>query len=314
MLTVNCLLPIENLHQPKRGIHQSKRGVHKIVPKKSVQSKELAKMISKKTIMNIFKKNMAPITEAAWKEITEQTSRILNIYLTARKFVDIEGPAGLEQGGVSTGRLILPKNNSQDGVNFGIREVVPFVEIRKPFELEIWELDNLSRGAKDVNLKSLENAAKEIALIEDKAIYTGFEEANIKGLEKSASRKKIAFPNDPNDFLKRIGAEVIELQKDGVEGPYTLVLNDKKWQELINLAKGYPILKQLEDIIKGRIIINHSIEHSYLVAERGGDFELSLGQDISIGYDSHTNENVKLYFTESFTFRVLSPEAVRVFY
>ncbi len=134
--------------------------------------------------MNILKKSIAPITEAAWKEITEQASAIFKIHLTARKFVDIEGPTGLEQGGVSTGRLITPKKQSKEGINYGLREIMPFIEIRKPFELEIWELDNLSRGAKDIDLEPLENAAKEIALFEDTAIYKGFEEGRIKGLEK----------------------------------------------------------------------------------------------------------------------------------
>jgi uncharacterized linocin/CFP29 family protein len=42
---------------------------------------------------------------------------------------------------------------------------------------------------------------------------------------------------------------------------------------------------------------------------RGGDFELSVGQDFSIGYLDHTATTVSLYLQESMTFRVLSPEA-----
>ncbi|MEX0982798.1 MAG: family 1 encapsulin nanocompartment shell protein [Bacteroidales bacterium] len=49
-----------------------------------------------------------------------------------------------------------------------------------------------------------------------------------------------------------------------------------------------------------------------LVSERGGDFELSIGQDISIGYDGHDSDKVKLYFTESFMFRIIGPEAFTV--
>ena len=111
--------------------------------------------------MNILKKSIAPITDKAWNEITDRTRQILRTYLTARKFVDIEGPTGLEQGGISTGRLIVPENQPADGVNYGIREMLPFVEIRKPFELDLWELDNIERGAKDVDLTPLEEAAKE---------------------------------------------------------------------------------------------------------------------------------------------------------
>jgi uncharacterized linocin/CFP29 family protein len=33
-------------------------------------------------------------------------------------------------------------------------------------------------------------------------------------------------------------------------------------------------------------------------------------QDISIGYESHDSKTVRLYFSESFAFRVPGPEAV----
>ena len=46
------------------------------------------------------------------------------------------------------------------------------------------------------------------------------------------------------------------------------------------------------------------------MSTRGGDLELILGQDLAIGYEAHTQDKVKLYFTESFTFRILEPAAV----
>jgi len=46
-----------------------------------------------------------------------------------------------------------------------------------------------------------------------------------------------------------------------------------------------------------------------VLSMRGDDFELVVGQDLSIGYLSHSATTVKLYLQESFTFRVLSPEA-----
>jgi uncharacterized linocin/CFP29 family protein len=47
-----------------------------------------------------------------------------------------------------------------------------------------------------------------------------------------------------------------------------------------------------------------------MVTRRGGDLQLILGQDLAIGYESHNQTKAKLYFTESFTFRVLEPAAV----
>ena len=262
--------------------------------------------------MNILKKTLAPITDEGWKELTEQMRKLLNTHLTGREFVDIDGPNGLDFGGIATGRLITPDKNKKDGVNFGIREYLPLTEVRKPFELDLWELDDVERGAKDVDLEPLEEAVKQIALFEENAIYKGFKEGQIRGLEESAEHSTIMIPDDPNDFLNIISAQVVSLQKDGVKGPYSLVITNDMWQKLVTLSKGYPVIKHLEDILGGQVIVNNFNENSYLVSEQGEDYELILGQDISIGYDGHTTEKVKLYLTESFTFRVLSPEAVRI--
>ena len=263
--------------------------------------------------MNILKKSIAPITDKAWEEISERTKQILGTYLTARQFVDIDGPNGLEQGGVSTGRLITPENQSENGINYGIREILPFVEIRKPFELDLWELDNVERGAKDVDLSPLEEAVKEVAFFEEKVIYEGFEPIKIKGLAESTENAKVEIPKNTNEFLKEVGKQVINLEKNAVEGPYDLVINASEWLELVKLSEGYPIQMQLQEIIGGKLILNHTNKDSFLVSERGGDYELVQGQDITLGYDSHDTHKVKLYLTASFTFRVLGPEAVVVF-
>jgi uncharacterized linocin/CFP29 family protein len=263
--------------------------------------------------MNILKKTIAPITEKGWKEIIDQTGKIFRIYLSAREFIDIDGPNGLEQGGISTGRLIIQEKNNGSGLNYGIREVLPLIEVRRPFTLDILELDNFNRGAKKVDLSALEEAAKEIALFEEKAVYSGFTEGQINGLENSFTGTRNVAPEDHDGFLRMLADQVTGFRKDGVDGPYTLVLNGRKWQDLVNLSKGYPVMKQIEQIIKGQILVSYAADNSiFLVSERGGDFELTLGQDISIGYEEHNSEAVKLYFTESFTFRVISPEAIRI--
>jgi uncharacterized linocin/CFP29 family protein len=259
--------------------------------------------------MNILKKSLAPITDKAWEEITRQANRMFNIYLTARKVVDIEGPNGLEMGGVSTGRVFLPEGQSPEGIHYGIREYLPLVEVRKPFELNIWELDNVNRGARDIDLGPLEQAARELSLFEENAIYNGFEPGHIKGMKESSEYPKSAFPKNPDELLLALAEHITGLRKNGVEGPYDFIVHDQKWQGLMNLAKGYPLVKQLRRLIEGKIIVNHVNENSFMVSERGEDLELVLGQDLSLGYDDHNTKKVKLYFTESLTFLVLSPES-----
>lgn len=59
----------------------------------------------------------------------------------------------------------------------------------------------------------------------------------------------------------------------------------------------------------GRIVWAAALDGALLVSERGGDYELRLGQDLSIGYLSHDAESVELYLQESFTFLMNTAEA-----
>ena len=49
-----------------------------------------------------------------------------------------------------------------------------------------------------------------------------------------------------------------------------------------------------------------------MLSTRGGDFLFESGQDLSVGYDSHDRDLVRLYLEESFSFRVATPEAAVV--
>ena len=69
------------------------------------------------------------------------------------------------------------------------------------------------------------------------------------------------------------------------------------------------MLEHVKRIVDGNLIWAPAIEGAFVVTTRGGDFELSIGQDISIGYLSHTDSAVQLYLQETFVFRVLTSEA-----
>jgi uncharacterized linocin/CFP29 family protein len=72
---------------------------------------------------------------------------------------------------------------------------------------------------------------------------------------------------------------------------------------------GYPVLEHIRRLVDGEIVWAPAIEGGLVVTTRGGDFELAIGQDISIGYLGHSRSAVELYLQESFTFRLLTTEA-----
>ncbi|MBW6497404.1 MAG: bacteriocin family protein [Bacteroidales bacterium] len=261
--------------------------------------------------MDILRKSLAPISQKAWEEINETAVEVLSSVLSARKIVDVEGPKGLDFAALSTGRIQVPANQ-KGAVKYGIHQVLPLVETRIPFELNVWELDNVARGAQDIDLGPMEDAARKIAQFEENAIYEGFKAGNIAGLKNSSDYGAIAFPENAEDIMGAITQALTKFKANSIGGPYTLVLNSEKWQMVNSFVRGYPLRKQLESLLGGSIILAPFVKDAYLVTERGGDLKMVIGQDISIGYESHNSKTVQLYFTESFTFQVVDPAAVIV--
>lgn len=263
--------------------------------------------------MDILKKELAPITSEAWEEIIETSQQVFNNELAVRKFADVDGPHGLKLGAVSRGRIDIPENQETKGLEYGLHQVQPLIETRAHFSLDIWELDNVVRGAEDIDLEALEDAARKIAGFEERTIYTGLKEANLKGLINNTEYKAIGFPEDPSRILHHVTEAITKLKSESVEGPYSLVVDKEKWEMISAYIEGYPLRLQLENILNGKIILAPHYDGAFLVSERGGDFRLTLGQDLSIGYLSHGKNKVELYFTESFTFQVLDPAAIIFF-
>ena len=140
--------------------------------------------------MDMLKRSLAPITDEAWAEIQEQAKKTLTSTLTARKFVDVVGPKGWDYTVVPTGRLTVATSQPKDGVKYGIYQAQPLIETRIPFELDIWELDNIARGARDLDLQPVIDAARKAALFEEQAIYHGFKDGAIAGILACLDRAK----------------------------------------------------------------------------------------------------------------------------
>lgn len=259
---------------------------------------------------DILKREYAPISDAAWAEIDEQARRILLENLTARKVVDFSGPGGWEMAALNLGRLKLSKKAAPGEVEWGIREVLPLMETRTFFSLNMFEIDNLTRGSQDADIDALIKACQNAARFEDMAVFNGFNDAGIRGIMQETGHKTIKLPKEVDEYARAVSEAVKAMHLAGVGGPYTLVLGPDEYFNLAQAHKqGYPPRLVVKDIIEGEILLSQAIKGGVLMSTRGGDFELTVGQDFSVGYSSHSKENVEFFITESFTFRVLEPAA-----
>ncbi len=88
------------------------------------------------------------------------------------------------------------------------------------FELSIVEQDNVVRSAKDVDLANLEDAARKIALFEEKVINYGLPEANIRGMALCNEGKCLTMGSKPEQLLEAITEKVTEFTGRSVEGAW----------------------------------------------------------------------------------------------
>ena len=254
--------------------------------------------------MDLLKRNHAPITPEAWKQIDDEAKRVLQLNLAGRKLVDFDGPHGWQYSAVNTGHLTI-RTDSGLGVPWGVRGVVPLIEIRVPFELPMMELDNASRGAV-LDLPAVVSVAEKAAHAEDTAVFNGFKPGGIEGIIPSSPHPAITIPDDYADYPSIVVDAVETLRRGGINGPYALALGPGCYAGLAQAAEdGYPIRDRVEHFLDGPMVLAPKVDGAVLLSHRGGDFQLSVGQDLSIGYAGHDKEKVYLYLTESFAFRVL---------
>lgn len=258
----------------------------------------------------MLRRELAPINKEAWDLIDDQTAKSLRSKLSVRRFADVRGPFGWAHAAEGQGRL--GKMANQDGLSYGIHEVRPLVEMRASFALDIWELDDALRGARDVDLSPVEDAADRAAAFEEKALYNGLKDAAIEGLATRCYQPAVKLQTGQGASIQASIASAMRIMRAGgaICGPYALVAGKPLQEELDKMLGNHPLrhaLLRLEGLEE--IIYSPFYDGAFLVSTRGGDFELTLGQDFSVGFQGIEGSKVRLYIAESFTFAIHEPRA-----
>jgi uncharacterized linocin/CFP29 family protein len=259
--------------------------------------------------MNNLHRELAPISAAAWAQIEQEATRTFTRHLAGRRVVDVHVAADLTLAAIGTGHLreVPPPG---DGILARQREVAPLVELRVPFELDRPAVDDVERGSEDSDWQPVKDAARSIALAEDRTIFEGYPAAGIAGIRAAASNPALDLPGDVRDYPDTVAQALSQLRLAGVDGPYSVLLGADAYTAVSETSDhGYPVRQHLERLVDGPIVWAPAVPGGYLLSTRGGDFALHLGQDLSIGYLSHTPQTVQLYLQESLTFLTLTSEA-----
>jgi uncharacterized linocin/CFP29 family protein len=262
--------------------------------------------------MNNLHRELAPISDAAWADIEAEARRTFERNVAGRRVVDVTGPDGPKLASVGTGHLaeIEPPGTDRSGIQSWLRGAQQIVQLRVPFTVSRLDVDNVERGAQDSDWGPVKEAARQIAFAEDRAIFDGYRTAGITGVKPSTSNRVLSLPAEAQEYPVVVSQAVSALRLAGVNGPYALLLSAAAYTMVSETTEhGYPIREHLARVVDGDIIWAPAVDGAVLLSTRGGDYELRIGQDLSIGYASHDSQYVQLYFQESLTFLAYTAEA-----
>jgi uncharacterized linocin/CFP29 family protein len=263
--------------------------------------------------MSHLLRSHAPITERVWKLLDDEARQRSLPALAARKLVDFSGPSGWEYSATNIGHVKPLGSGPGDGVLGFQRQVLPLVEVRADFELSREQLREADRGADDTDLGPLDHAVHQMAVTENVAVFHGWQNV-ITGISEASPYEPVRLGEAASGYTRHVANAIDWLLGNGISGPYGLALGRDQYRRVIETAEhgGYPLLQHLRKFLDGPIVWAPGVDGAVVVSLRGGDFIFDFGEDLSIGYDSHDGEVVRLYLEESFSFHVATPEAAVV--
>ncbi|MDE3085439.1 MAG: bacteriocin family protein [Acidobacteriota bacterium] len=260
--------------------------------------------------MDHLHRELAPVSDAAWRQIEDEAKSRLVTQLAARKLVDFSGPHGWDHSATNLGRT-APVASPAEGVRASQRRVLPLVELVVDFSVSRLEIDDADRGAGDLGLEELDDAVRRLALAENVAVFHGFGAGGIRGITESTSHSPIAIETDMEQYANVVARATDVLRRDGIDGPYGLAIGPEIYTGIVQATEhgGHLLFDHLGQILGGPIVWAPGVEGGVVLSQRGGDYGFDSGQDISIGYRHHDSGTVALYLEESFSFRVVEPDA-----
>jgi uncharacterized linocin/CFP29 family protein len=142
-------------------------------------------------------------------------------------------------------------------------------------------------------------------------VFHGWSEAGITGIVGASPHEPQPLGDDLELYPRVVAGAVELLLRNGIGGPYAMALGREQYRRVVETAEhgGHLLLDHLRKILDGPIVWAPGLDGAVVLSQRGGDFILDCGQDLSIGYRRHDEQAVHLYIEESISFLAVTPEA-----
>jgi uncharacterized linocin/CFP29 family protein len=249
--------------------------------------------------------------EALWQHIDRAAVAAARDLLTARRFLDVDGPYGAGLTSVEVGGETYARPSQEDLAGAVASRAIAVPMLQQMFELSIRRVEGHLRMGLPLDLRPVEDAAEAVARREEDLIYYGIEELGIAGLMDIAGRIRErcrdwgTVENALNDVLLAVG----RLDDAGFRGPYALALSSSRYNLLFRRYEGSDMLQldHLRRLCEGGVF-KAPIEGALLIDPRAA--QIKVGQDLRIGFSANDGIHCKLFASESLVLLVDDPAGI----
>jgi len=259
------------------------------------------------------RRRAAPVSDRVWKEIDDAVRRVAVHVLAGRRVADFDGPRGWDHVASRLGTLRPSRSIHASGTaRAWVPEVALLTEIRADFSLPWADIEAFERGSRALETAPAEAAARDVAETEDHLVFYGDgEQPGFLGSDKSP-RQTLGDWREPGRAVADILGAVDTLDRAGIAGPYAAVLDYGRFNEFWQAQAsgcGYPASEQVKERVEG-IHRSGVLKGGAVFSCRGGDFIITVGGDLSVGYRWHDTDAMHLFCVETVAAQIMSPEAV----
>jgi uncharacterized linocin/CFP29 family protein len=261
--------------------------------------------------MDYLNRGAAPFNKNIWKQIDDAAVSAARDMLTGRRFLDVEGPAGVGLTSVEVGNDDFCRQPAPDEAGAVMGRAISVPMLRKSFNLSIRRVAAYQENSQPLNVAPVQNAAEAVALREEEFIYTGQKSFGLPGLLTAEGKNHHEGGDWTNiqQALEDVLAAVNILDGRGFRGPYALALSSTLYNGLFRLYPGTEML-QLQHLRRlcERGVYKAPIEQGVLVDPRVG--RIVVGQDLMAGYIGQDGVHYQLFVTESLVLMIEEPGAI----
>ncbi|MBK8208880.1 MAG: bacteriocin family protein [Rhodospirillales bacterium] len=261
--------------------------------------------------MGFLNRTQAPFGEAVWDLIDNAAVNAARDRLTARRYLDVDGPYGSGLTTIEVGNDGYCRQPGPDEAGAVVGRAISVPMVRKSFKLSVRRLAAYLDNGMPFDLAPVEDAAEAVAAREEEIIYRGQPDFGLEGLLTARGRSHVDGGNwsDLDQVLADVVAAVTKLDDTGLRGPYALVLAPALYNGLFRRYPGSNLL-QLEHLRRlfDRGVHKASIEGGVVVDPRVGP--LIVGQDMEAGFINQDGIHYELYLSESVVLRLDDPKAI----